>query len=125
MMHASIALPSYATLITAVARCWRSARNRDESGQQRLYTLLAPLDMGLLAPVFDSLMTLCEAAFGRPVIVGQARAPSRDEILLLGLIDGSRSRRSCVNCDAGTATALDCAICSTRIMLRIAITGRA
>ncbi len=128
MRHAPVLrpapLPSYATLITTVARCWRLARIQGESGQQRLHALLAPLDMGLLAPVFDSLMTLCEAAFGRPLLVGEARALSRDETVLLGLIDGSRSRRSCVNCAAGTATALDCAICSTRIMLRMAITGR-
>lgn len=126
MIHAAIPvpLPSYAVLVTAATRCWRAARNAGESSQQRLHDLLAPLDMGLLAPAFDSLMILCEAAFGRPIRVNSHATASFDETLLLGLIDGSQSRRNCIRCDAGTATALDCAICSTRIMLRLAITGK-
>jgi hypothetical protein len=121
---ASAPLPSYATLVVTAARCWRRARDKGDPGQPRLYALLAPLDLGLLAPVFDSLMTLCEAAFGRPLKVGGAPAVSFDENLLLRLIDGTQARRTCIRCDAGTASALDCAICSTRIMLRLAILGR-
>jgi hypothetical protein len=126
MIHAVIPmpLPSYAVLVTTATRVWRAARTAGDSTQNRLYDLLAPLDMGLLAPAFDSLMTLCEAAFGRPIQVNGATALSFDEDLLLGLIEGTQSRRACIRCDAGTATALDCAICSTRILLRLAITGR-
>lgn len=75
--------------------------------------------LGLLAPAFDSFMALCEAAFGRPIRVGDAPALSRDESLMLRLIDGSQTRRACFHCDAGTGSALDCAICSMRIMLRL------
>ena len=104
-------------LIATAARCWRAARDDGAPVQQRLYTALAPHDAGILAPVFDSLMTLCEAALGRAIRVGAATKLSEDEHLLLGLIDGSKRRRTCIDCAAGTASALDCAICSTRIML--------
>lgn len=109
-------------LVTAAARCWRSARDGGEPGQQSLHAMLAAHDCGMLAPVFDSLMTLCEAALGRKIAVGGA-ALSEDERLLLGLLDGSRQRRACIDCAEGAASALDCAICSTRIMMGL-VTGR-
>jgi hypothetical protein len=115
----SAAPPSQATLLVTAARCWRRARDRGVSSQPRLYAMLAPLDLGLLAPAFDSFMALCEAAFGRPIRVGSAPALSQDESLMLRLIDGSQTRRACFHCDAGTGSALDCAICSMRVMLRL------
>ena len=114
----SAALPSQATLLVTAARCWRSARDRGVSSQPRLHAMLAPLGLGLLAPAFDSFMALCEAGFGRPIRVGSAPAVSHDEGVLLRLIDGSQTRRACMRCDAGTGSALDCAICSMRAMLR-------
>lgn len=80
--------------------------------------MLAPLDCGMLAPVFDSLMTLWEAALGRKITVGGVTL-SEDELLLLGLLDGSRPRRACIDCAEGAASALDCAICSTRMMMAL------
>lgn len=74
----------------------------------------------MLAPVFDSLMILCEAALGRPVAVGSGAALSEDERLLIGLLDGSRHRRASIRCTESAATALDCAISSTRIMVKLA-----
>jgi hypothetical protein len=108
-------------LVTAAARCWRVARDGGEPIQQSLHAMLAPHDCGMLAPVFDSLMTLCEAALGRPITVGGV-ALSEDERLLLGLLDGSKCRRVCIECAEGPASALDCAICSTRIMMGL-VTG--
>lgn len=107
-------------LISEAARCWRIARDEGKSAQHSLYQLLKPLELGVLAPVFDSLMSLCEAALGRHIQTGNTAAASADECLLLGLLDGSKSRRACINCEAGAASALDCAICSTRIMLALA-----
>lgn len=116
---------SLAQLVPAAARCWRAARDRGVSAQQRLHALLAGQHGDMLAPVFDSLMTLCEAALGRRIAVGgqggQSDAGlSEDESLLLGLLDGSRQRRACLACAEGAASALDCAICSTRIMMTLA-----
>lgn len=112
------ALPYPKSLVTAAARRWRAARDCGEPVQQSLHTMLEPHDCGMLAPVFDSLMTLCEAALGRKIAVGGA-LPSEDEHLLLGLLDGSKPRRACIDCAQGAATALDCAICSTRIMMAL------
>ncbi|WP_156360049.1 hypothetical protein [Sphingomonas sp. Leaf10] len=109
------------TLITAVARCWRVARDERENAQKCLYALLRPVGLGVLAPVFDSLFSLCESALGRPIATGLRGPASADEQLVLGMLDGSRPRRDCLNCDAGKASALDCAICSTRIMLTLAV----
>lgn len=99
-------------LVLAAARCWRMARDGRASVQQCLYMMLSPHEWGMLAPVFASLMTLCEAALGRPIAVGGASL-SEDECLLLGLLDGSKSRRVCI----------DCAICSTRIMMTLTKDG--
>lgn len=106
-----------ARLLPTLARGWRAARDRHACTQQRLHRLLAPHGAGMLAPVFDSLMTLCEAALGRDFAVGTAVALSADERMLIDLLDGSRPQRACINCPEGAARALHCSLCSTRIML--------
>ncbi len=108
------------SLLVEAARCWRNARDSGQSVQPCLYKILASHNCEMLAPVFDSLMHLCEDALGRPVAVGEAATLSGDEHLLLGLIDGSKPRHACIDCAEGAASALDCAICSTRIMMGLA-----
>jgi hypothetical protein len=107
-------------LLPLLARGWRAARDQHACTQQRLHRLLAPRGGGMLAPVFDSLMTLCEAALGRRFAVGVAGTLSADETLLLGMLDGSRRARACLDCAEGAVRALDCSLCSTRIMLALA-----
>lgn len=119
-IHRAAPLTIPSELVTAAARCWRAARDAGAPVQQRLYAMLLPHDCGMLAPVFASLMTLYQAALGRPVAVGRATLSS-DERLLLGLLDGTRSRRACIACAEGSASALDCALCSTRIMMALTI----
>jgi hypothetical protein len=114
---ATTAVP--AMLIDA-ARCWRDARDSGRSVQPRLSRTLDRHDCTMLAPVLDSLCLFYEAALGRPMIVGEGPALSGDEHLLLGLVDGSSSRR-CLDCPRIAATALDCALCSTRIMLALTL----
>lgn len=116
--------PLRSSLITAVARCWRTARDERENAQKCLYALLRPAGLDVLAPVFDSLFSLCENALGRKIATGRRTVASADERLVLGMLDGSRPRRDCLRCDAGKASALDCAICSTRIMLTLAVDDR-
>lgn len=110
-----------AAILVAAARCWREARDVGHPAQPCLYRTLTLHDAEMLAPVFDSLMTLCEAALGRPIAIGETFALSDDEHLLLGLLDGSKPRHACLDCPDGAATALDCAICSTRIMLGLTL----
>ncbi|MFK3888166.1 hypothetical protein [Sphingomonas sp. NPDC079357] len=118
-----VALPSSSPargmlcLLPTLARGWRAARDRHACTQQRLHRLLAPHGAGMLAPVFDSLMTLFEVALGRDFMVGTEAALSTDERMLIDLLDGSRPQRACINCPEGAARALHCSICSTRIML--------
>ncbi|MEH3046844.1 hypothetical protein [Sphingomonas adhaesiva] len=109
-----------AELLSAAARCWRTARDGGAPVQQRLHAMLTRRGCGMLAPVFDSLMALCEAALGRRIAVGAATL-SDDERLLIGLVDGTLPRRACIACPRAQASALDCAICSTRIMIALAI----
>ena len=111
--------PGMTGLVSAAMRIWRAARDERAPVQQRLHAMLAPIGCDILAPVFDSLMTLCEADLARPIVVGHGGL-SKDERLLIGLLDGSRSRKTCVDCPHATASALDCALCSTRIMLALA-----
>jgi hypothetical protein len=111
------ALPLSQAMIVDAARCWHQARERHESLQPCLSSLLTRHDCAMLTPVLDSLFLFYESGLGRSVQPGDGAALSEDEDLLLGLLDGSRVRRACIDCAEGVASALDCAICSTRIML--------
>jgi len=108
-----------AILIDA-ARCWRQARDSGQSVQPCLSRTLDPHDCTMLAPVLDSLCLFYEAALGRPMTVGEALALTDDEHLLLGLVDGSKPRQ-CLTCPKSVGATLDCALCSTRIMLALTI----
>jgi hypothetical protein len=115
---------SEATTVRAIlidaARCWREARNRGQSVQPALSQILNQYDCAMLAPVFDSLYLFYEAALGQPMTVGEALTLSDDERRLLGLMDGSKLR-DCLICPQDVVAALDCALCSTRIMLALTI----
>lgn len=108
-------------VVTAAARCWRSSRDKGVPVQQCLHELLSPRGCDMLAPVLDSLMALFEAALARRIAVGEGAELSVDEQLLLDLLDGSRPRHACLVCSEGAAHSLDCAICSTRIMMALTL----
>lgn len=131
MMHTAIiraaglprpAMPTSA-LVTAVARRWRSARDRGMPAQARLFALLSPRHWEMLTPTFDSFMALCESALRRPIEIGRGPDLTGDETMLIGLIDGSLPRDACIDCPAGAARALDSAICSTRIMMTLVMSA--
>lgn len=110
-----------AAILVDAARCWREARDAGHPVQPCLSRILSAHDCAMLAPVFDSLIRFYEAALGRAIDVGEAMTLSEDEHLLLGLLDGSRPPRACIDCPEVVATALDCALCSTRIMMALAL----
>lgn len=110
------------TILIDATRCWRAARDGGQPIQPSLSHALTAHDCAILAPVLDSLIHFYEAALGRPIATGQTMALSEDEDLLLALLDGSMRRQACIQCPNGAATALDCAICSTRIMLALVLT---
>ena len=73
-------------------------------------------------------MACSEAALGRPLRVGADQILSEDEHLLIDLLAGTKRTRACLDCDDGMATTLDGAVCSTRIMMALAVpasSGRA
>jgi len=125
MIHATFsdagAQPADSDLVTAAARCWRQARDRGEAVQPCLARLLAARDRALLTPAFDSLLLFYELALGRPIRPGAA-APSKDERLLLALIEGSRGCDG-LGCSRPLAEVLGCAVCSARAMLAGAAAG--
>lgn len=128
-MHVAIPLPvpprrdsmAIEGLVPLLARCWRHARDRRAAVQVALHRVLAPRGWGILAPVFDGLMTMAEAALGRPIAVGAGADLSDDERLLLDLLAGTPPRCACLDCADGARRALDCSLCSTRIMLALAL----
>lgn len=105
-----------AMLIDA-ARCWRHARDGGLPVQPCLSRTLGAYHCPILAPVFDSLLHFYEDALGRPMVAGEAGGMTGDERRLVRLIDGSLPRRACIDCPEAAAIGLDCAICSTRIMM--------
>lgn len=128
MIHATImpapSLSACSGLVLAAARCWRLARDEDRPVQRSLYRLLRPLDLGILAPVFDGLMSMSEAALGRRIGIGRTKALSVDEQLLLDLLGGSAPCRAGLCCRASLASAFDCAISATRLMIALAVSER-
>jgi len=107
-------------MVIEAARCWRNAKDRGQSIQPCLYRILVPYDCVMLAPVFDSLMTLCESALSRRITIGEALSLSDDEQMLIALLDGSKLCDTSINCAKDAATIFNCAICSTRIMMSLA-----
>ena len=57
-------------LLIKAARCWREARDSGKAVQPSLFILLSRHGHDMLAPVFDSLMTLAEAVSGKRIVVG-------------------------------------------------------
>lgn len=108
---------SPASVVVESLRRWRSAQDDGRPVQPGLYQLLSRSGHDMLAPVLDSLFRLCEAALGRRLTIGATASFSCDECLVLGLLDGSRLCRRYIECSESAATTLDCAICSTRILM--------
>jgi hypothetical protein len=111
-----------ASIITSSIRCWREACDAKLPVQPHLYRMLEEQDCTILAPVFDSLFCFYEAALKRPIAVGGAGSVSEDERLLLSLVDRPALCRSKLDCPRGAEIGLNCALCSTRIMLSLAMT---
>lgn len=110
---------SAAFLVVEAARCWRAVRDACAPVQPALFARLQPFGLGILAPVFDSLMALFEARFGRRFRTGDAGTSnlSEDEVQLIELLAGE------VPVDIGDAAAsapIHVALRSTRIMLALA-----
>lgn len=124
MMHVAIdgaaVAPDRAELATAAARCWRAARDKGEATQPRLHALLSERRCPMLAAAFDSLLNLYEQALDHPFAVGGEGGLSEDERLLANLLGTAGRVPGCLAAKRGAATALDCALCSTRILLTLA-----
>lgn len=87
--------------------------------------MLAVKACAVLAPVLDSLFCFYEAALERPLAVGNARNLSADERLLVELVQRPGLCRARMGCAAGAMADLNCALCSTRVMLSLALKGAA
>lgn len=108
------------TLVIDAARAWRCAHDEQRPVQPSLFASLAARGYGVLAPVFDSLIHLCETALGRPFRIGAGAEMSADEHLLLDLLADEAPVPSRLRCGEGVAAVLDTALRSTRIMLQLA-----
>jgi hypothetical protein len=108
-------------IVLDAVRCWRKARNAGHKVQPCLTAVLRDHGCEMLAPCFDSLMLLSEAALGRPIRVGEAHMVSRDEHLLLDCLASAQWARAGKACSDGIASALDCALRSIRIMMGLAV----
>jgi len=100
------------------ARNWRIARDAGDPVQPSLYRRLERFGAGLLAPVFDSVMTLFEAGFRRRFRAGGLLdiGLSRDEHHLLALLEGADAR-TIERFDPSLASTMRIALSSARIML--------
>jgi hypothetical protein len=107
-------------LVVEAARCWRRAKDQGRPAMPCLHALLRAEGGDILAPVFASLLFLCETALGRALCVGGHHRVSEDEALLIDLLDGARHPRACFACAGEIVTTLDRALASTRVMVRLA-----
>lgn len=100
-------------VLIETARCWREARNNREPVQPKLFALLSPYGQGMLAPAFDSLMTLAESVAGKPMATGNGPVLSDDETRLVDLFTGDGASSG----GEGLAGPLACAVKSLRVLL--------
>jgi hypothetical protein len=100
------------------ARNWRIARDVGDPVQPSLYRRLERFGAGLLAPVFDSVMSLFEAGFRRRFRAGNLLdiGFSRDEHQLVALLEGTDAT-AFEQFDPSLASAMRIALHSARIML--------
>ncbi len=115
-------------LLTAGARVWQHARDRGRPVQPVIARLLGARalptrGLAILAPVIDALCSSFTHALQRSIRVGTGPRLTPDEALLARLLTGARCR-DCIACSDASATMLDCALCSARIMFDLAAPGR-
>lgn len=124
MKHVVIAgtagAPVGADLVSAAARCWRTARDEGQASAPPLHALLADERCPMLAAAFDSLLGLYEQAVGRGLAVGWTAGLSEDELLIANLLRGGENLPRGLAVGEGAARSFDCALCSTRILLALA-----
>lgn len=107
-------------LLALCARARRRSLNRNAPVQPLLARLLARFGIAVLAPVLDSLCHAFEHTLQRAMRTGTGWQRSDDERLLCRLVAGERPQ-ACLDCPAAAADLLQCALCSTRIMLALAL----
>ncbi|QKS00487.1 hypothetical protein F9288_13310 [Sphingomonas sp. CL5.1] len=100
------------------------ARCGGEPVQSVLSRALDRFELAILSPVLDSLLRFYEIALGRRIVVGHGAGPSDDERLLQDLIAGRALSNDCLNCEKRARSDFQCALCSARIMLRLACADR-
>ncbi|MFA7604827.1 MAG: hypothetical protein WCY29_17665, partial [Novosphingobium sp.] len=76
-------------MLIEAARCWRDARDSRKPVQPSLFAMLSRHGHGMLAPVFDSIMTLAADVSGRRITTGNGPTLSEDEHRLIDLFDGT------------------------------------
>jgi len=110
--------PAAVWTIIDSARNWRIARDAGDQVQPSLYRRLERFGVGLLAPVFDSVMTLFEAGFRRRFRAGNLLdiGLSHDEHHLLALLEGADAS-AIERFDPNLASTMRIALGSARIML--------
>jgi len=112
-------------VVTRSMRCWREACDTSLAVQPHLAGMLAVKACAVLAPVLDSLFCFYEAALERPLSVGKARMLSADERLLVELIESPGLCRARMGCAPDAIMGLNCALCSARVMLSLALNDAA
>jgi hypothetical protein len=124
-LHSPDLDPNLSTpLITNALRDWQRASKAGIPVMPYLFAALAEQICALLSPVLDSLFRFYEAALERPLVTGDAERLSDDETLLLVLVSQPDLTAHRLDCSAGIVQGFDCALCSTRLMLAVALEGR-
>lgn len=105
--------------LLAGAPVWRRARDGDDLVLPSLCAALAPLQLTLLAPAVDSIMTLGEACFRRRLCDG-ARAKDDTDLLCRLAATPTRTHEAVDGAD-GPVEALICALESIRILSHLSL----
>lgn len=113
-------------VVIDAARRWRRGRDEGQSIIPYMYADLVRHDCGILAPVFDSLMQICEACLKRRMEMSVGDDCSADEYWLLALIaDSNLADHAPENTNPAIAHVLAGALRSTRAMLALTLPGNA
>lgn len=110
---------SLSSVLVEAIRCWRLARDSGQPSQPCLFRLLVRSGRDMLAPVFDGLIAAYEQALDRPIMTGSSSVISRDEERLVYLVENADFEAGTTSRMEGLRRSLQCAICSTRIMMKL------
>ncbi|WP_054437262.1 hypothetical protein [Novosphingobium sp. ST904] len=110
-------------IIRATCR-WSRAQCRGLTCIPLLHRLFTPLGLTMIAPSFASLLTMFEAAAGRPIEIGARDRPSQDQLAICAILTTANAPAvpflpDMLEPSHPLSSTIDCAVASIRLLVHL------